>query len=218
MTSAEKQIIEESQSQIKLAEADLNNIDQVDVMTVKGHLLTLILLKKSVQFVEKLSRQNLIPEAAASDLLEKLDGYVENVSLCDKLDPDHDGRLSTTTKIIRLKQLPNNVIEEFNIWAAIDEMPKTMGNNDIAFEMQKRYRPRAPPKGDSFNLTLSNTHRADNRTGRADYDQHTTADLHTDIPTRSMERPPGNILSTIKSPGSNDLPSESDEDDTPVGF
>ena len=205
MTSAEKQILEESQAQIKFAEADLNNIDQVDVMTVKGHLLTLILLKKSVQFVEKLSRQNLIPEAAASDLLEKLDRYVENVSLCDKLDPEHDGRLSTTTKIIRLRQLPNDVIKEFNILAAIDEMPKTMANVDIAFELRKPYQSMVPAKRDSFSLTVSNAHRADDRTDSADNDQHAAT-----IPTRGGAR--------ANSLVGNDLPIGNDEDDIPVGF
>ena len=168
LTPAEEQIIKESEAQVKLAEADLNSIDQVDVTTVKGHQLTSILLKKSVHFVEQLSRQNLIPEAAASELLEKLDRYVENVSLCEKLYTEHNERLSTTTKILRLRQLPNDVIEEFNIWTAIDEMTKSS---------------LSPPKRDVTNLTVSNTYRADDQTGRADCDQHSPTNLQTAIPT-----------------------------------
>jgi hypothetical protein len=170
LTPAEEQIIKESEAQIKLAEADLNKIDQVDVNTVKGHLLTLILLKKSVQFVEQLSRQNLIPEAAASELLEKLDGYVENVSLCEKLYKEHNETLNTTTKILRLRQLPSNIIEEYNILTAIDEITKTT---------------LSPPTRDVTNQTSSNTHRADNRTGSADCDQHNPPHLQTAIPTRN---------------------------------
>ncbi|KAL3781604.1 hypothetical protein ACHAW5_010534 [Stephanodiscus triporus] len=182
LTPAEEQIIKESEAQIKLAEADLNKIDQVDVNTVKGHLLTLILLKKSVQFVEQLSRQNLIPEAAASELLEKLDGYVENVSLCKKLYKEHNETLNTATKILRLRRLPSNIIEEYNILGAIDEMTKTT---------------LSPPTRDVSNQTLSNTHRADNRTSRADCDQHNPPNLQTTIPTRD---------------------SGTDQDDIPVEF
>ena len=119
MTQAEAQIIEESEIQIRLAEADLEGIDQVDVTAVKGHLMSLILLNKSVQYVSRLSQQSLIPEAAASDLLEVLEGYCESVWTCEKF--AHEGRLNTSTQISRLKQLPHNVIEEFDIWEAIGQ-------------------------------------------------------------------------------------------------
>jgi len=72
LTPAEAQVIEESRAQVRLAEADLHNIDQVDVTSVKGHLLCLILLNNSVKYVEQLSRQRLIPEQATSELLEVL--------------------------------------------------------------------------------------------------------------------------------------------------
>ena len=122
---AEARILQESEAQLRLAEEDLKNIDRVDVITVKGHLLCLILLNKAIQFVEQLCKQNLIPEAAASELLEKLDLYVENVSLCDKMELEHKDRLNQSTKIIRLRQLPQNINTEFNILAAIEEMTKS---------------------------------------------------------------------------------------------
>ena len=207
LTSVEEQIIKESEAQIKLAEADLIDIDQVDVTTVKGHLLTLVLLKKSVQFVEQLSRQNLIPEADATELLEKLDRYVKHVSRCDKLDTDHNERLSTTTKIVRLRQLPRNIIEEFNIRAAIDEMSKTSFG-----------RAQMRPKIGNTNLTLNSTHRIDNRADIADSDQHTPAHVQVAIPTGG---PQESKLSVIMSPGvtgEDDLPSNTEESDEPVGF
>merc|ERR1712129_382817 len=120
LTPAEAQVIKESQEQVRLAEADLNGIDLNNVLNVKGHLLCLILLNKSVQYVEQLSRQNLIPEIAASELLEKLDVYIEKIWTCDVV--LHEGRLSTSTKITRLKQLPRNIINNFHIHAAIHEM------------------------------------------------------------------------------------------------
>ena len=85
--------------------------------------MSLILLNKSVQYVEQLSRKNLIPEIAASDFLEVLDGYVEDVWLCSKL--AHSGRLSTSTQIKKLEQLPTHIMGEFNIWEAIEEMRRT---------------------------------------------------------------------------------------------
>jgi hypothetical protein len=198
LTAVEEQIIKESEAQVKLAEADLNDIDQVDVKTVKGHLLTLVLLKKSVQFVEQLSRQNLIPEAAASVLLEKLDRYIENVSLCDKLDMDHNERLSTTTMIVRLRQLPRNIIEEFNIRVAIDEMSRTtFGRAQVR-----------PKRSNSTNLSVNN-----NRAGGADSDQHTPTLTRTEIP---IGGPPGSKLPVIMSPGivgDDDLPSNSKENE-----
>mmetsp|Transcript_4735 Transcript_4735/g.9150 ORF Transcript_4735/g.9150 Transcript_4735/m.9150 type:complete len:498 (-) Transcript_4735:137-1630(-) len=126
LTPAEVKVIEESQAQVRLAEADLNGIDQLVVTAVKGHLLCLILLNSSVRFVERLSRQRLIPEKAASEILEALDGYVEHVWVCEKLAHDHDGRLSTSIQLARLKQLPQNIQDEFNIWEAIEEITKTI--------------------------------------------------------------------------------------------
>jgi len=122
LSPVESQIIQESQAQIRKAEADVNDIDEEDVLSVKGHLLSLILLNNSIQYVERLSRQKLIPEAPASDLLEVLDGLVEDTWVCEEL--AHSGRLSTSTQIIRLQQLPTHIMEEFNIWEAIDEMNK----------------------------------------------------------------------------------------------
>eukprot|EP00956_Cyclotella_meneghiniana_P043936 scaffold294717_cov106-Cyclotella_meneghiniana.AAC.3 len=120
LTPAESQVIDESNAQIELAEADLHGVDKVDISAVKGHLLCLILLNKSVQYVERLSRQCLIPEKAASEMLEVLDAYIENVWVCEKL--VHDGRLNTSTQVMRLKELPQNIIDEFSINEAIEQM------------------------------------------------------------------------------------------------
>lgn len=203
LTAVEEQIIKESEAQIKLAEADLNDIDQVDVNTVKGHLLTMVLLNKSVQFVEQLSRQNLIPEEAASELLEKLDRYVENVSLCDKLDTDHNERLSMTTMLVRLRQLPRNIIEEFNIRAAIDEMSRTSFGRTQA----------RPKRSNSANISINSTDRMENLSGGADSDQPKPARTRIEVPTGG---PRGSNLSVIMSPGlveDGDLPSNTEEND-----
>ena len=123
LSAAEAQVINESKAQVKLSESALDDIDQKVVLAVKGHLLSLILLNKSVQYVEQLSRKNLIPEAAATQLLEVLDGHVETVWLCSQL--AHNGRLSTSTQIKKLEQLPTHIMEEFNIWEAIEDMRRS---------------------------------------------------------------------------------------------
>lgn len=80
----------------------------------------MILLNKSVQYVERLSRQSLIPEIATTEMLEVLDAYIENVWVCEKL--VHDGRLNTSTQVMRLRGLPQNIIDEFSINEAIEQM------------------------------------------------------------------------------------------------
>lgn len=148
LSPAEAQIIQESQAQIRKAEADINDIDHADVLSVKGHLLSLILLNNSVQYVERLSRQKLISEAPASDLLEVLDGLVEDTWVCEEL--SHSGRLSTSTQISRLQQLPTHIMKEFNIWEAIDEMIKATsspgGLRDSKMLLQESTPPRMKMK------------------------------------------------------------------------
>jgi len=144
LSSAEAQIIQESQAQIRKAEADVNDIDQEDVLSVKGHLLSLILLNNSIQYVERLSRQKLIPEAQASELLEVLDGLVEDTWVCEQL--AHSGRLSTSTQIIRLQQLPTHIMEEFNIWEAIDEMNKTSSSPGGLRDSKMLFQGSTPPR------------------------------------------------------------------------
>lgn len=80
----------------------------------------MILLNKSVQYVERLSRLSLIPEIATTEMLEVLDAYIENVWVCEKL--VHDGRLNTSTQVMRLRGLPQNIIDEFSIDEAIKQM------------------------------------------------------------------------------------------------
>lgn len=117
LSPAEAQVIAESEAQIRLAEADSNNIDQVDVSAVKAHLLCLVLLNNSTKYAEQLSRQRLTPEQAASELLQVLDGYVEYVWVCGKL--TRAGKLSTSTQLSCLSQLPPSIKDEFGTWSAI---------------------------------------------------------------------------------------------------
>jgi len=144
LSPAESQIIQESQAQIRKAEADVNDIDQEDVLSVKGHLLSLILLNNSIQYVERLSRQKLIPEAQASELLQVLDGLVEDTWVCEEL--THSGRLSTSTQIIRLQQLPTHIMEEFNIWEAIDEMNKVTSSPGGLRDSKMLFQGSTPPR------------------------------------------------------------------------
>ena len=130
LSPAERQVVEESQAQIiKLAEADVNDIEREDVLAVKGHLLSLILLNKSIQYVEQLSRQNLIPEAAASELLGVLDEYVDNIWVCQQL--AHCGRLTTSVKLEFLQKMPKHIQEEFSE-SILRSRSYSLGNMDAA--------------------------------------------------------------------------------------
>lgn len=120
LTAAEARVLDESKTQVMLAGADLDDIDAIDIERIKGHRLCRILLNEGVKYVETLSKQRLIPERDASRMLEELDECIEDMMLCKKF--EHEGRLSLTTQVERLRQLPSNRLDEFNLWNAIEEM------------------------------------------------------------------------------------------------
>lgn len=83
-TPTGEKIIAESNEQISMAGAALDELDQLDVDSITSHFACHILLNISVRYVEKLAKQGLIPEKEASDLLEDLDEYVGRLLDCHK--------------------------------------------------------------------------------------------------------------------------------------
>lgn len=122
LTAAEKKVLDESKTQVMLAQADLDDIDSIDVERITGHMLCTILLNGGVQYVETLSKQGLIPDKDAGEMLEELDECIENVMVCKKF--AHEGRLSLAKQVEKLRQLPSNTLDEFNLWNAIEEMSR----------------------------------------------------------------------------------------------
>jgi hypothetical protein len=122
LTCADEKVIKESEAQVLLADADLEGIDTDDVNLIKGHLICRILLNKAVKYVETLSRQGLIPEKDANEMLELLDGYGERMFLCRRL--IHEGMLDLAQQSKHLRRLPSHRIEELNLAPVIKSLPR----------------------------------------------------------------------------------------------
>jgi len=95
LTSTELKVVSESNEQIRLAELALSELDQDDVDSITSHHACHILLNNSRDFVQRLAKQELIPESEASDLLEDLDEYVGSLLECRKLECRKDRRGSS---------------------------------------------------------------------------------------------------------------------------
>lgn len=119
---ADEQVIEESNAQIMLAEADLKGIDTDDVNLIKGHLVCRILLNNAIKYVVSLSRQRLIPEKDANEMVELLTGYSERILLCRRL--YHEGILELVEQSRNLSRLPPHRIEELNLAPIIEAMAR----------------------------------------------------------------------------------------------
>mmetsp|Transcript_27117 Transcript_27117/g.49250 ORF Transcript_27117/g.49250 Transcript_27117/m.49250 type:complete len:80 (-) Transcript_27117:82-321(-) len=63
-------------------------------------------------------------------MLEELDVFIENVTLCD--DFGHEGRLSLAVQTTRLRQLPSTVLNELDLWEAIEEMSERAGSESLS--------------------------------------------------------------------------------------
>ena len=99
LTSTELKILSESNDQIRLAELALSELDQEDVDSITSHYACHILLNNSRDFIQRLAKQELIPESEAGDLLEDLDEYVGSLMECRKLECKRDiGRSSMNSE------------------------------------------------------------------------------------------------------------------------
>lgn len=103
LTVAEETVLDESNAQIKLAEASLEKLDRSDIHVVVSHFACHILLNKSVHFVEQLAKQNLIPETEASAMLVELDEYIEHLLECEKI--SHEDVMSPSQQSSILQQM-----------------------------------------------------------------------------------------------------------------
>ena len=122
LTPADEKVLDESRAQVQLAVADLEEIDTFDVNLIKGHLICRILINKAVEYVVTLSWQGLIPEKDANEMLELLNGYRDQMTLCRRL--HHQGIIDLPKQSKFLRRLPLDVIEELNLASVIETMSK----------------------------------------------------------------------------------------------
>jgi hypothetical protein len=93
LSEAGKIVLQESNKQIELAQSDLN--EKVDVEVVKkvvSHKFCKILLTRGVHYIEKLTTHGLLKDSEAEEIVEELDEHLEHVLTCDKL--HHEGEIS----------------------------------------------------------------------------------------------------------------------------
>lgn len=95
-SAAELQVLEECNSQIKLAQAALEEIDPVEVQQIKSHYACQILLNKSAHFLQTLVAQGLMNPGEAGHVLDEIEGCIQGVVECQK--NVHDGQYSASKK------------------------------------------------------------------------------------------------------------------------
>ncbi|KAL7566093.1 hypothetical protein ACA910_003869 [Epithemia clementina (nom. ined.)] len=78
----QERIIGESEAEVKLAEAHLQQFDEVEVELVISHKVCKILLNNSVRYCESLVEKGLLKEREASDFFEKVQQLLLKVDSC----------------------------------------------------------------------------------------------------------------------------------------
>jgi len=125
VTKEQQRILNESATQILAVEGDLEQVDRDDVERIKSHFFCQILISESKQYVMTLHGQGLIPEKDANAMLEELDDHLEEVVMWHRM--AYGGHLGLDEQAERLRNLPQNLIEEFNLEEAIEDMTNAGG-------------------------------------------------------------------------------------------
>jgi hypothetical protein len=92
LSEAGKIVLQESNKQIELAQKDLN--EKIDVEVVKkavSHKFCKILLTRGVHYIDKLTTHGLLKDSEAEEIVEELDEHLEHVLTCNEL--HHEGEI-----------------------------------------------------------------------------------------------------------------------------
>lgn len=129
VTKEQQRILNESAIQIIAVERELNQVDRGDVERIKSHFFCQILLRESKQYVMTLHGQGLIPEKDANGMVQDLDDHLEEVVMWHRM--AYVGHLGLDEQAERLRNLPQNLIEELNLEEAIEDMTNVGGQSGI---------------------------------------------------------------------------------------
>ncbi|KAG7342271.1 cyclic nucleotide-binding protein [Nitzschia inconspicua] len=92
LSEAGKIVIHESNQQIDIAQKDLNDkLDAEVVKKVVSHKFCKILLTRGVHYIDKLTSGGFLKESEAEEIVKELDDLLENVITCDQM--HHEGEL-----------------------------------------------------------------------------------------------------------------------------
>ncbi len=97
LTQAENIVLQESANQVLLAEQALDKFDAKEVQQIKSHYACNIILNKAAAYYERLSRQGLVSEREAGELIEEIEANILHTKEC--LDTSHTGELSDRHKV-----------------------------------------------------------------------------------------------------------------------
>jgi NhaP-type Na+/H+ or K+/H+ antiporter len=94
-STAERTVIEESNSERRQAEALLDTYPAKEVEKVVSHKFCNILLNKGARYIENLNRTGLLKDTEAEEVLEEIQEALQHVNSCTA--EDHPGEISMTT-------------------------------------------------------------------------------------------------------------------------
>ncbi len=110
LTTVERRVLDESAVQIEKAKGTLKSLDFDDVLMIKSLYACQILLNRSARYFEKLNKRGLVSDKEAGEFLEEVESYINST-----LEPHEDiryGRMSSDTKAIRLRSLPEHMLSD----------------------------------------------------------------------------------------------------------
>lgn len=100
LTRAENVVLHESLEQVTLAEEALAEFDVEKVQQIKSHYACHIILSTAASYYERLSRQGLMSEREAGEVLEEIESSTRHMDECQSL--THAGELSEGHKKQRM--------------------------------------------------------------------------------------------------------------------
>ena len=139
LTECEKCVLDESDEQVRLANASLAKLDEVDVGVVKSHYVCQILLNRAAYYLNKLKKHGLMSEKEAAGFLEEIQENLKHLLECkevyhtDEMNSSHKMKRfraasiactlcpSNTSRTDGLTQAPKKKLEQWNLYEEVSK-------------------------------------------------------------------------------------------------
>ena len=119
LTESEKCVLDESDEQVRLANASLAKLDEVDVGVVKSHYVCQILLNRAAYYLNKLKKHGLMSEKEAAGFLEEIQENLKHLLECKEV--YHTDEMNSSHKMKRLTQAPQKKLEQWNLYEEVSK-------------------------------------------------------------------------------------------------
>ena len=128
-----------SDEQVRLANASLAKLDEVDVGVVKSHYVCQILLNRAAYYLNKLKKHGLMSEKEAAGFLEEIQENLKHLLECkevyhtDEMNSSHKMKRfraasiactlcpSNTSRTDGLTQAPKKKLEQWNLYEEVSK-------------------------------------------------------------------------------------------------